>query len=61
MGLFEQIVTETQRKGLDFLVIGGHAVNFYGYSRESERIRRLFLKYGNLDLYEKIVCACSDD
>ena len=35
MGLFEQIVTETQRKGLDFLVIGGHAVNFYGYSRET--------------------------
>ncbi|MGO8675338.1 MAG: nucleotidyltransferase [Limisphaerales bacterium] len=35
MGLFEEIVTEAQKKGLDFLVIGGHAVNFYGYSRET--------------------------
>jgi predicted nucleotidyltransferase len=35
MGLFEEIVTEAREKGLDFLVIGGHAVNFYGYSRET--------------------------
>jgi predicted nucleotidyltransferase len=35
MGLLQQIVTETQNRGLDFLVIGGHAVNFYGYSRDT--------------------------
>ncbi len=26
----------------------------------SEKVRQLFLKYGNLDLYEKVVRACSD-
>ena len=27
---------------------------------QSEKVRHLFLKYGNLDLYEKVVRACSD-
>ncbi len=35
MGLFEQLETEARKSGLDFLVIGGHAVNFYGYSRQT--------------------------
>ncbi len=28
---------------------------------QSEKIRQLFLKYGTLDLYEKIVRACADE
>jgi predicted nucleotidyltransferase len=35
MGLFQQIKTGAQERGLDFLVIGGLAVNFYGYSRDT--------------------------
>lgn len=35
MPLFEQIHTEARARGLDFLVIGGLAVNFYGYSRDT--------------------------
>jgi len=35
MALFEWLSHETQRRGLDFLVIGGLAVNFYGYSRDT--------------------------
>ncbi len=35
MALFEQINTEARNRGLDFLVIGGLAVNFYGYSRDT--------------------------
>ncbi len=35
MGLFEQLNTEARNRGLEFLVIGGLAVNFYGYSRET--------------------------
>lgn len=35
MGLFEQINRQARQQGLDFLVIGGLAVNFYGYSRET--------------------------
>ncbi len=26
----------------------------------SEKLRHLFLKYGTLELFEKLVCACSD-
>jgi hypothetical protein len=35
VALFEQLHTETRARGLDFLVIGGLAVNFYGYSRDT--------------------------
>lgn len=35
MALFEQLHAETRAQGLDFLVIGGLAVNFYGYSRDT--------------------------
>lgn len=35
MGLFEQIRSESTKRGLSFLVIGGLAVNLHGYSRET--------------------------
>jgi hypothetical protein len=35
MGLFEQLTEAAQNQALDFLVIGGLAVSFYGYSRET--------------------------
>jgi predicted nucleotidyltransferase len=35
MGLFQTINLETLNRKLDFLVIGGLAVNLYGYSRET--------------------------
>lgn len=35
MSLFETISAETKKRDLRFLVIGGLAVNFYGYSRET--------------------------
>lgn len=35
MGLFEQIDAEARSRDLRFLVIGGLAVNFYGYSRDT--------------------------
>ena len=35
MGLFQQIASEAKKRDLQFLVIGGLAVNFYGYSRDT--------------------------
>jgi predicted nucleotidyltransferase len=35
MGLFQTINLETRNRKLDFLVIGGLAVNLYGYSRDT--------------------------
>ncbi|HXE41462.1 MAG TPA: hypothetical protein VN516_00455 [Candidatus Baltobacteraceae bacterium] len=35
MNFFETIDAETRKRKLQFLVIGGHAVNLYGYSRET--------------------------
>jgi len=35
MGLFQTISLETRNRKLEFLVIGGLAVNFHGYSRDS--------------------------
>lgn len=35
MGFFEQISAEARSRELQFLIIGGLAVNFYGYSRET--------------------------
>src|SRR6266446_1287695 len=35
MGLFQDINVEAQRRELDFLVIGGLAVIFHGYSRDT--------------------------
>jgi predicted nucleotidyltransferase len=35
MGLFQQIAGEAKKCNLQFLVIGGLAVNFYGYSRDT--------------------------
>ncbi|HEV2319949.1 MAG TPA: nucleotidyl transferase AbiEii/AbiGii toxin family protein [Verrucomicrobiae bacterium] len=35
MSFFETIFTETNKRNLRFLVIGGLAINFYGYSRET--------------------------
>jgi predicted nucleotidyltransferase len=35
MGLFQQINLEAAKQGLQFLVIGGLAVNFHGYSRDT--------------------------
>ena len=33
MGFFEELRSAAGRRGLDFLVVGGHAVNVSGYSR----------------------------
>src|SRR5258708_319604 len=35
MGLFQDINTAAQTRGLDFLVIGGLAVIFHGYARDT--------------------------
>ncbi len=35
MGLFQTINEEARSRGLEFLVIGGLAVNFHGYSRDT--------------------------
>ncbi len=35
MKFFESIDTETRKRNLQFLVIGGLAVNLYGYSRDT--------------------------
>lgn len=35
MGLFQQISVEGRRRDLPFLIVGGLAVNFYGYSRDT--------------------------
>jgi hypothetical protein len=35
MNLFQTLERECPRRGLEFLIIGGHAVNEYGYSRET--------------------------
>lgn len=35
MSFFETISAETEKRNLRFLVIGGLAINFYGYSRET--------------------------
>lgn len=35
MGLFQQISSEAKKRKLEFLVIGGLAVNFHGYSRDT--------------------------
>ena len=35
MGLFQQINEEAQKRNLQFVVIGGLAVNFHGYSRDT--------------------------
>jgi hypothetical protein len=61
MDFFATLEQETKNRGLQFLVIGGVAVNFYvnHLDPNSEKVRQLFLKYGTLDLHEKIVRACS--
>jgi hypothetical protein len=35
MNLFQALELLSAQEGLDFLVIGGHAINYYGYSRET--------------------------
>ena len=35
MALFQQINEESRKRGLEFLVIGGLAVNMHGYSRDT--------------------------
>ncbi len=35
MGLFQQIKEESRKRGLEFLVVGGLAVNLHGYSRDT--------------------------
>jgi hypothetical protein len=35
VNFFQTIEKETRRRNLPFLVIGGHAVNLYGYARET--------------------------
>src|SRR6478672_10001749 len=35
MGLFQTLEAEAGKRGLEFVVIGGLAVNVYGYSRDT--------------------------
>ena len=44
MDLFATLAQETERRGLQFVVIGGLAVNFYGYSRETADLDVLVLR-----------------
>ena len=76
MDLFPMLQQEAQARRLEFLVIGGFAINYYGLLKDfqdleglilenhldpkSEKIRDLFVKYGTLDLHEKIVRSCSN-
>ena len=59
MAIFEQIHTRAHRFLKDFLDVEG-IIRTNQVDLRSEKIRQLFLKYGTLDLYEKIVRACSD-
>jgi predicted nucleotidyltransferase len=51
--------THTHRFMKDFQDVEG-LVMVNRLDLKAERIRQMFLKYGNLDLYEKIVHACSN-
>ena len=44
MGLFQTINLETRNQQLNFLVIGGLAVNLYGYSRDTADLDLLILQ-----------------
>lgn len=44
MTIFEVLDREARARGLAFLVIGGHAVNAYGYSRETADVDLLVRK-----------------
>jgi hypothetical protein len=44
MGLFQQINEESQRRNLQFLVIGGLAVNLHGYPRDTADLDLLVRK-----------------
>jgi Nucleotidyl transferase AbiEii toxin, Type IV TA system len=44
MGLFQQINLEAKRRELQFLVIGGLAVNLHGYSRDTADLDLLVLQ-----------------
>lgn len=52
--------TRGQRFLKDFLDVEG-LVRLNRLDLRSEKVRELFLKYGNLELYEKVVRACSND
>lgn len=38
------------KQGVDFLIIGGYAVNFHGYSRMTEYIQLPFISFNHLIL-----------
>ena len=44
MGLFQQINNEAASRQLQFLVVGGLAVNFYGYMRDTADLDLLILR-----------------
>jgi hypothetical protein len=44
MGLFQQLREESQKRDLQFLVIGGLAVNAYGFSRDTADLDLLIAK-----------------
>jgi predicted nucleotidyltransferase len=44
VAFFTELETEARARGLDFLVIGGLAVNFYGYSRDTADLDLLIQK-----------------
>ena len=52
--------TRAQRFLKDFLDVEG-MVRTNKVDLQSQNVRELFLKYGNLDLYEKVVRACAND
>jgi hypothetical protein len=66
MSFLGQIHQAAAGRGLNYLVIGGFAVNAHGFSRATGDLglavphgdRALFAKYGTVDLYEKVLRAC---
>lgn len=49
MEFFPTLLQETQARGLEFLVIGGVAINYYGYSRDTADLDLLICKEKSTD------------
>lgn len=54
MGFFEDIQREAQARKLQFLIIGGHAVNFHGVSRETADLDLLICREDRLSWVEAL-------
>ena len=64
MGLFQQITAEAKSRDLQFLVIGGLAVNFHGYSRDTTDLDLLIHRNARdpwLELLSKLGYSVDDE